>query len=70
MGEKSKVKILPNKAVQMSTIPSSILKTVIKQAEDIVASGYGENLGKGIIGTLDVQLTTSRKVTKRDKSVL
>lgn len=68
MGDKAKVKILPDKSIQLSSLPVSILKTTIKQAEDIIASGYGENLGKGIIGTLDVQLSTARKVTKRDKT--
>ena len=68
MGDKGKVKVLPGGGIQYSSLPVSILNSTIRYAEDIIASGYGENLGKGVIGTLDVQLSTARKVTKRDKT--
>lgn len=60
--------IKKERQLDWSSIPLAVLRSAVNFSERLVAKGMGENLGKGRIGKFEVDLTTARKMTLKEKS--
>ena len=60
--------IIKDGSLNYSSLPKSLLNTLIGTAQEIIKNGYGQNLGRGVIGKLLVEHTTPRKLRKYDST--
>ena len=69
----SKENILKSIHVEMrsldySSLPLSTLTLLFNKANDLVKKGFGDNLGRGVLGKLRVEISTALGIAKHDAS--
>ena len=60
--------IKKERRLDWSSIPLPVLRSAVNFSQRLVAKGIGENLGKGRLSKYEVDLTTARKMTLKEKT--
>jgi len=58
--------------IDLASLPENVLRNIVNELKGLIRHGMGENIGKswlwGLFGPLDVQVTTSRTMTRKESS--
>ena len=58
--------------IDLASLPENVVRNIVNELKGRIRHGMGENIGKswlwGLLGPLDLQLTTSRTMTRKESS--
>ena len=57
-----------NRAPDFSSLPVPVLKGAINEMKSILKHGFGENIGKGLLGKVRLQFTTPKRMAKKEST--